>query len=243
MALQQEAVDLVVRLFGEQRQLLVDDRLKHAPGIEAERRAEPAAGDDAREHMRAQDVAGIELLALLEHVHARAQIGEFPRRAIHHRQRQARAEDLVLDGVVVDQAQIAAGTAGGDVRGKLAEPRLRHRTGLQRGAQHRDHPLLPDRERTLQRGQQFAALQRHSGLGNGRREQPRALVDPVDDRRDATEEPLHIRPPRLLSQCRRVGGGGHGRLVASNVPEKVAFDSTPPLRRSDRSDRDPWPSI
>ena len=39
-----------------------------APGIEAERRREPRAGDDARQHVRPQDVVGVELVAALEQI-------------------------------------------------------------------------------------------------------------------------------------------------------------------------------
>ena len=120
VALQEEAVGLVVRLFGEERQLVVDHRLQQPPGVEAERRAEPRGGDDAREDVRAQDVVGVELLLALEVVHPRAQVGEFPRRPVHHRQRQARAEDLVLDGVVVDQAQLVAAGARRHARSATA---------------------------------------------------------------------------------------------------------------------------
>ena len=48
---------------------------------------------------------------------------------------------------------------------------------------------------------------------------------------------------RLACCANAVGlaGVGMGSVVCSAGPEKVAFDSTPPPRRSDRSDRAPWP--
>ena len=55
---------------------------------------------------------GVELLAALEQRHARAQVGELPGRAVHDGQRQARGDDLALDGVVVDQRQRSLRAAG-----------------------------------------------------------------------------------------------------------------------------------
>ena len=190
VTLQQESVGLVVRLFGEQRQLLVDHRLQQPPGVEAERRRQPRAGDDARQHVRPQDVVGVELVAALEHVHARAQVGELPRGAVHHRQRQARAQDLVLDRVVVDQAQIVVGRCA--VHGQLTEPRLGDGAGLEGGAQQRRHAVLPDREGALEHRHQLAAPERDRRLGDRGGEHPRALVDRLHDDRHSSQQPLRI---------------------------------------------------
>ena len=74
----QPAIGLVVRLFGEVRELVMQHRLQRVPRVVAQARRTPGRRHDAREHMRTQDVVGVELLAPLEHRDARAQVGELP---------------------------------------------------------------------------------------------------------------------------------------------------------------------
>ena len=105
-ALQQPPIRIVVRLLGEHRQFFVQHRLQRAPVVECQRRTQPGRRHEARQHMGAQDIVRLELLTSLEEIDARSQVGELRRSAIHHRQRQPGAEDLQLDRVVVDQAQL-----------------------------------------------------------------------------------------------------------------------------------------
>ena len=180
----------------------------------------------------------VELLALLEHVHARAQVGELPRRAVHHRQRQPRAEDLVLDRVVVDEAQL--GRPARRLRRQLAEARRRHDAGRERRRAAAPIIPLPAGSAACRIGDQLAPLQR-----DARARRPSTSSSRAAGRWPAPPPacPAAAAPrydaPRLLGQGRRVGGGGHGGLGGFGGPDKVAFDSTPPPRRWDRSDRDP----
>ena len=116
VVLDQPAVGLVVRLFDELRELLVQHRLQQR----ASRRASARRARQASSTMRASTCGAQHVVrrrvrrGVSSMRHARAQVGELPRRAVHHRQRQPRAEDLALDRVVVDQRQLRrARTAGG----------------------------------------------------------------------------------------------------------------------------------
>jgi hypothetical protein len=133
--------------------------------------------------MRAQHVIGVQFFAAFQCIHARAQIGEFPRRAVHHRQRQARAEDFVFDGVVVHQAEPAAVGRRGQVNGAHG----RDHAAAQPAAQHRGHALQPDGRGLLQVHHQIAPLHRQRGLGGLARKQFGASIDGLHHRLQTVE--------------------------------------------------------
>ena len=171
--------------------------------------------------MRPQDVVGVELLAALERVHARAQVGELPRCPVHHRQRQARTQDLVLDGVVVDQA--SAWCCVARLR-QFAGQRCREHAALQRPRAAAPSSCAARRAWAFWNS---SSSSRRSiatrGSADGAGEQPRTQLDRLHHCRQALEQSLCIRPPRLLGQCRWVGGRGHGGVARR--PERSALST------------------
>ena len=96
-----------------------------------------------------------------------------------------------------------------------------------------DHAVLPDRERAPAAiGSSSRRLQRHRGLGDRARRAAsrpgRSPAPPPACRRAAA-------PHKTASPAEPMPSGWRGwawGLGGSDVPEKVAFDSTPPPRRS-----------
>ncbi len=206
----QRAVDFVVggvRQFGKGQ---VQRRLQLAPAVEPQAGAAPAVDDDTGQHMRAQQVVGVELLAPLERGHARAHVGELRRHAVHHGQRQPRAEDLALDRVVVDQGQ-----RPGPRRQRRLQ-RTRARTAVdQHVAQRTDHRLVPAGCAAVQSGGQLAAAKDHRCLGRAVAQQVGRLDDAVDQARQRLDQMLRVQAPRLRGQGGRVDVGHRSRRRAA----------------------------
>ena len=215
--LDQPAVDFVVRLFGEMGELVVQHGLQGAPCVVAEPRGTPRIGDDAREHMGAQHVVRIELVAALEHGHARTHVGELPRRTVHHGEREARAEDLAFDRLVVDEAQAPAARRTGAAAGgrEVGGARHRHAAALQRGAQ-RGHGALHPQAVVLREVFDGVAPAHHRGrIGHLTQQDARPVIHRLRDARQPVQQAFDVASPRLCGQCQRVRGGRHGSGVSA----------------------------
>ena len=103
----QPAVGLVISLGGKVRELFMNRALHGAPSLLTEPGAAPRRGHYPRQYMGPQHIVGSQLIAPFQGGHAGAKVSELPRRHVHHRQRQPRAENFDFDGVVVDQGQTA----------------------------------------------------------------------------------------------------------------------------------------
>ena len=195
--LDQPAVGLVVGLLDQRRQFLVQIRLQLAPTVQAAAGRAPGVDDDARQHVRAQHVLGVELLASFQRRHARTQVGEFRGRQIHHRQRQARGQDLAFDGVVVDQRQRTAGA------GRRQVGRTLRRCALQqRAAQAAHHRLVPGCGALLQLEHQIAAAHESRMLAGLVEQMAGDGGERIDQRRQPLDQMLGVDAPRLF------GGAG-----------------------------------
>ncbi len=244
-AVDEPSVGLVVGLLDQACQLFMQRLLQLAPAVQAATRCAPAFDDDARQHVRAQQVAGLELFAPLERRHPRAQVGEFRRAAVGDRQCQARSEDLALDRVVIDQRQ---------VRGRRAGPRQlaraqRRRALQQRVAQAADHRPVPGGRALLQLAHQLAPAHEAQVLGRLGQQPVGGVGERVDCRRQALDQLLRVDAPRLLGDAGVVGAAGHGGWFRNSVgfgplyttaPELGSFGSAsfvPALTRSSRLTR------
>ena len=208
--LDQPAVGLVVRLLDESGELLVQHRLQLAPGSRLEAGRSQASMTMRASTCGAQHVVGVEFVALLEHRHARAQVGELPRRAVHHRQRQARAEDLALDRVVVHQRQLRP--AGATPARQIAAARRRDtsRRAARRAARRPCRAARPAprfcSSGTASRRRCSAAV-----VGNRRLRAARAPCSiACDDSRQRRSSASRCRAAAPAGQGRETGGGRHG---------------------------------
>ena len=202
----QPAVGLVVGLLDQAGELFVHDRLGGAPMVEREPARAPAVNRGARQHMRAQHVMRLHLFTALERGHAIAQIGELPRSLVHDRQRHARSDDLELDGVVIDQGQLA-GLGGHERVGRSLGAGRRRRHGRAQGLHH---ALVPARRLARQIQHQIASTSdqlRSTGLAH---QLPGALVDRLDHPWQFTQQKLEVETSSLSGQGRGVDGRGHG---------------------------------
>jgi hypothetical protein len=85
----QQAVRLVIGLLHQQAEFLVQHRLHVAQPVVGQTRLGPGLDDDARQHVAAQQVVRVELLALLEQRDAGTQVVELGAGPVHDGQRQA----------------------------------------------------------------------------------------------------------------------------------------------------------
>ena len=231
-ALQQPPVRVVVRLLGEYRKFLVEHRLQHTPVVERQRRPQPGRRHQARKHLRTQDVVRFQLLMALEKIDARPQVGELRRSTIHHRQGQPRTENLELDRVVVDQAQLHLAT-GRDRQ--LADQRRRQDTVLDGTPKHRRDRAEPGRRSLVEIADQGPAMRGDGGFGSRAGQTLGPLLHRLNQRRHAFEQSFCIRSPRLLSQCRRVGGSRHGFVRGSCRKSRFRLYTTAPALGSSGS--------
>ena len=74
----QPAIDLVIGLMDERRELLVQHRLQNPPGLGAEAGGEPALRHRTGQRVRAQHIQRVEFVAVIERRHPVAQIREPP---------------------------------------------------------------------------------------------------------------------------------------------------------------------
>ena len=230
--LDQPAVGFVVGLLDQRGQFLVQAGLQLAPAVQAAAGRAPGVDDDARQHMGAQHVLRVELLAPFQRRHARAQVGEFRGGLVHHRQRQARGEDLALDGVVVNQRQRAAGRSG---RRQVARAHRGHAVE-QRVAQAVDHGLVPDRGALLQLVHQLAAAHEAGVFGGLVEQRAGRRGQRIDHRRQALDQLFGVDAPCLLGDFGVICAVGHE--VGTAVPRKSGH-STPRPRCWDRWGRSP----
>ena len=207
---QQPAIGLVVRLLDHLAEGRVDHLLHGPPVLQRQPGRAPAVDHDASHHVRPQCVATVEFLASLQAGHASPQIRELPRGLVHHGQRQARAEDFHLDGVIVDQLQrVAAAAHAGRRRRSERRPATRG-ADARHGAQAVDQRLLPLRCRSGQIDGRVHALVRQLRFGLLVCQSVGAVEHPLHRGRHREQQRLHVHPPRLSGQGGWGGWGGHG---------------------------------
>ena len=203
----QPAIDLVIGLMDERRELLMQHRLQNPPGLGAEAGGEPALRHRTGQRVRAQHIQRVEFVAVIERRHPVAQIRELPAGLVQQRHRHVRDDDLLVDRGVVDNREFvgAGGIAPRTLRSNLTTgcrllELLPEGGGPAAGLQRQVHQQIAvDR----------VMCRRRAGLLGD------AVTHPLGQRAGHPgHQPLEllaVESPRLCGQQRGGGCGSHGR--------------------------------
>ena len=230
----------VVRLLQVEAERLVHAGLQILPCLQGQLGRHPGLHDDACNHVRLEEVAGLKFVLLLEPRDARPQIIELAASAVQRRHGQAKGQPVSASFGVFGAGLDMPGQ--GLIRRVLTQPAER-----QPHPQLMDHALRPGRQVTRQQARTVVAPQTGPARCVHRPLRPGARQQVVADGGQRSFQLLRKNPARLPRRGLESAGLGHdkGRLASgcatsryTTAPALGSFGSCslpgPALTRSSR---------